>query len=491
MVDSTHAGARNESYSYIYLVVKHPESLHLRLKSGVLLTNRNDRIVVSCEKTADGVLLGKVSVGMRTLLEELEQGGCSSNELLEHAVEAGSKSEISHYFYLLMKLQQKALLSFSVSGQEGDLVTLEPMSPTFCFMETKKSGLLRMSRFACIRWDRGVLIAESPLGYSRILFHNATASLILTLLATPRHISDLASIVPMIPRPSIEQIVNFLVDARLVFSCNELGEIAEEKSDPLLYWEFHDLFFHARSRPGRHSYKIGATFRFADDPIPNPLISSSMPRERVSLDFPIEEVESPLFYNVLRARRTRREPGINSITLKQLEQFLRYSARIQSGQKLTEMNSEGLSRSLRTYPNGGGIYELELYLLVTRCAGLRNGFYYYNPIAHELERMSDFCPEQKSMIDQAMAASGIAQPPDVLVTISAKFSSTAWKYEGLAYALIQKNVGALYQTMYLVATALNLAPCALGSGDSDLFSAVAGIDYFTETSVGEFMLSAV
>jgi hypothetical protein len=36
---------------------------------------------------------------------------------------------------------------------------------------------------------------------------------------------------------------------------------------------------------------------------------------------------------------------------------------------------------------------------------------------------------------------------------------------------------------------MNLAPCGLGGGDSDLFAEAAGLDYYTETSVGEFMLS--
>lgn len=36
-------------------------------------------------------------------------------------------------------------------------------------------------------------------------------------------------------------------------------------------------------------------------------------------------------------------------------------------------------------------------------------------------------------------------------------------------ALILKNVGALLQTMYSVATALGLTPCALGVGDIEEF----------------------
>jgi hypothetical protein len=44
--------------------------------------------------------------------------------------------------------------------------------------------------------------------------------------------------------------------------------------------------------------------------------------------------------------------------------------------------------------------------------------------------------------------------------------------------------------MYLAATAMNLAPCALGCGDSDLFARAAGTDYYVETSVGEFLLGS-
>jgi SagB-type dehydrogenase family enzyme len=60
----------------------------------------------------------------------------------------------------------------------------------------------------------------------------------------------------------------------------------------------------------------------------------------------------------------------------------------------------------------------------------------------------------------------------------------------MAYALILKNLGALYATMYLVATAMDLAPCALGGGDSELFAAAAGLDPCEEPAVGEFILSS-
>jgi oxazoline/thiazoline dehydrogenase len=100
-------------------------------------------------------------------------------------------------------------------------------------------------------------------------------------------------------------------------------------------------------------------------------------------------------------------------------------------------------------------------------------------------------PRQKRLLADACASSGLDTPPDVLITLAARFQRIAWKYQSMAYATILKNTGALYQQMYLVATAMNLAPCGLGGGDSDLFAEAAGLDYYAETSVGEFMLSGL
>jgi hypothetical protein len=44
--------------------------------------------------------------------------------------------------------------------------------------------------------------------------------------------------------------------------------------------------------------------------------------------------------------------------------------------------------------------------------------------------------------------------------------------------------------MYLVATAMRLAACALGGGDSDLFARASGLDYYEEGAVGEFILGS-
>jgi hypothetical protein len=49
----------------------------------------------------------------------------------------------------------------------------------------------------------------------------------------------------------------------------------------------------------------------------------------------------------------------------------------------------------------------------------------------------------------------------------------------------------VYQTCYLVATAMRLAPCGLGSGDAHLAARAFGLDWQQGSSVGEFMLSSL
>ncbi|MFD0530627.1 hypothetical protein ACFQ1I_34450 [Kitasatospora arboriphila] len=48
----------------------------------------------------------------------------------------------------------------------------------------------------------------------------------------------------------------------------------------------------------------------------------------------------------------------------------------------------------------------------------------------------------------------------------------------------------VYQTLYLVATAMGLAPCGLGSGDTDAAARALGLDWTAESSVGEFLIGS-
>ena len=97
-----------------------------------------------------------------------------------------------------------------------------------------------------------------------------------------------------------------------------------------------------------------------------------------------------------------------------------------------------------------------------------------------------------SHLDQLLAgarsAAGVAENPPVLIVLAARFARILWKYEGIGYANLLKDAGALLQTMYLVATAMGLAPCAIGGGDAECFAAAAGTGFWEKSSVAEFIL---
>ena len=78
--------------------------------------------------------------------------------------------------------------------------------------------------------------------------------------------------------------------------------------------------------------------------------------------------------------------------------------------------------------------------------------------------------------------------PDVTIVVSSRLPRLAWKYERMAYRASLLHAGVIIELMYLVATDMNLAPCANGSGDSRLFEQATGLDRFEETSIAEFCL---
>src|SRR5262249_43538971 len=133
-------------------------------------------------------------------------------------------------------------------------------------------------------------------------------------------------------------------------------------------------------------------------------------------------------------------------------------------------------------------YDLELYVTTRDCEGLLAGTYHYNPDSHSLDLVTADTAVRDRLLASAREATGGAGTPVVLISITSRFRRLSWKYRSIGYAVALKNVGALYQTMYLVATAMNLAPCALGSGNSLLVCAAAGLSDFAEVPIGEFIL---
>jgi SagB-type dehydrogenase family enzyme len=205
-------------------------------------------------------------------------------------------------------------------------------------------------------------------------------------------------------------------------------------------------------------------------------------------------VNDPRFAEVVDRRRSIREYGDRPITARQLGEFLYRVARVTDAQDAEVETPHGPFRMTfagRPYPAGGGLYELEVYAAVHTCDGLSPGLYHYDAGHHQLVRRCGPTAGFGQLVADAAASSGVpAEQVQVVIVLASRFQRIAWKYASIAYALTLKHVGVVYQTMYLTATAMGLAPCGLGGGDSDLFARVAGTDYYSESSVGEFLLGS-
>ena len=388
----------------------------------------------------------------------------------------------------------------TVSAQGVRLATLVPIAPTFvrapCEVAAERRYVL--SRFAYIHREDGALLLDSPLAHARIVLHDWRATALVHLLTEARSVGEVCAQMPQVGEETARALVAVLLAARMAALATAAGDCAADEAVALRSWEFHDLLFHARSRPGRHDRPVGATHRFLGElepPPPLPVSSATPPPlELYRPDLQQLEQTDPPFARVQEARRSIRSYGERPLTARQLGEFLYRVGRVADFWQ-AELHTAGkrvrVAAAVRPYPAGGGLYELDLYVLVNRCDGVEPGLYCHDAERHALRRQSAEPADLDALLTDASIATMVPRERlQVLIVVTARFQRIAWKYASIAYSLILKDVGVLYDTMYLAATAMGLAPCAAGCGNADLFARAAGLDYYAQTSVGEFLVGS-
>jgi SagB-type dehydrogenase family enzyme len=416
------------------------------------------------------------------LLRALAGGGT-----LETLCGSGSRAALDRR-YLLARIELEGWLRYALVRDGRARATLEPLTRDFRFPAVR-TGPCRLSRFAWIRrLEDGDLTLEAPLAFARMRLAGAEALAWIGPLAHPQTPDTLADATTL-ARPEAETLLALLLASGAVAPCGEEGGLPEDRDPALRTWEFHDLLFHSRSRSGRHGNPTGGTFRFLESLDPPPAHRPPLPGPGTPLPEPVPPPKEPGFFRILEARKSLRAPRDPPITLAQLGSFLHYVARTRSAMPPDPASGRFYEALSGPCPGSGGLHELDLFLSVARCAGLAPGFYRYARDHHLLEPWP--CAEAAwgNLLTQAREAMGARTGPDILVTLAARVQRVAWKYEAIAYALILKDAGVMLQQMYLVATALGLAPCALGTGDSQVFARASGLDFLRDAPVAEFALS--
>jgi oxazoline/thiazoline dehydrogenase len=367
-----------------------------------------------------------------------------------------------------------------VRGDTPDLARALPPSTT-------ATARLQLSRFAILHRRDGMLVLESPLAAVRVEL-SARAAALVTTFAEARTLDDIAA--GEADPQAVRTLVAVLAAAGILVALDEDGRLDEDRDPVLSQWEPHDLFLHTRTRRPQVDEPRGGTFRFADQrPAPpalrHPVGTPTIPLPRPDLDRLMAE-DMP-FARVVEERASRRRLG--TLNAAQLGEFLYRTVRVRR-QIPAGDDPKAYPRTDRPHPAAGGMHELITYLAITDCDGIPAGLYRYDPVGHGLDPVAASSPAIDRLLADARDAAAAESSPPVLVILAADFARLTWKYEGIAYALMLKDVGVVLSTMQLVATAMGLGSCPLGGGDSQAFSIAAGLRPLEETSVGELMLGS-
>lgn len=238
-------------------------------------------------------------------------------------------------------------------------------------------------------------------------------------------------------------------------------------------WDSASLWFHRTSRRAR--FRKGR--RACDEPSIADRGGEIIPLKRGSSGRPVS------LAHLLETRSSRRMWPDRAISLKAFSEFYWLSAR----NRRRIVDTEPVSRS---YPSGGACYSLEVYPVVgaNRVEGLRGGVYHYLPNEHAVALISDEAKDFQPFLEAAGRSAGTGSVPTAII-VTSRYRRQSAQYGPLAYSLILKEVGCLFQTFYCVAECLGLAPCALGGGTpSELLASLSGRSELVEPVVGEFIL---
>jgi SagB-type dehydrogenase family enzyme len=391
---------------------------------------------------------------------------------------------------LVRRLARHGLIEYRLfSPRDGrDLVVIEPQLAEYWPKRTKlrESDTVVLSRFAYLHRRGNGMVLESPRAGALFRIGDPAIAAMLAALSQPQKIRDSAGF--------HLELLELLLDSQVLLTLDAKsgdGHREHEGDGNLVLWDFHDLVFHTRSTEGRHTDPVGSTFAYADAVPSLPAVRPPWPGKKVDLrELSTSGPTSP-FATLLRERHSVRDfDDSHPITLPELAQFLDRAARV-----LSEWNSDANSQggpaftySTRPYPSAGSAYELELYVAVSNCEGLARGFYHYDAGGHALVVIDVSAQQLQALSAAAEFAMDASGPPQVLITIAARFGRISWKYSSIAYALILKDVGAMIQTFYLAATDMGLGGCAIGTGNIDLFAKMTGLEFHVEGPVGQFAL---
>lgn len=440
-------------------------SIHIRMSSDCTVQRSycGEFLAVGSDKFPE-LRLAKWAEAFELANSRLNEGAPLA-ELRDCVLASGDDRHAATFLAQMERLCRAGLIEFPLVDDGKELAIIVPQQESFIpsLAPRTPDAAFLFHRFACLRRDGEAWLAESPLSGARFRISNPAA----------------------LERPLVRRA---LAAAGFLEAGPDVGGHVSG------HWEFHDLIYHTHSRRGWHHDPSGPQCPLIGLVEPEPVRRPEWSGPAVTLPR-ATDASGETCSAILERRRSEREfDDSQPISITELGGLLDRAARSRSSLAGSVHDSSGkiapFEGAERPYPSSGAIHELEIYPVVYLCDGLDPGLYHYDSWRHVLVRIPADDAEVAQLLRHAKIAIGAQGNPQIVLAIAARFPRVFWKYKSIGYGNILRNTGALYQTLYLAATELGLAACAVGSADAMLFARITGLDPFVEGSVGDFVIGS-
>lgn len=317
---------------------------------------------------------------------------------------------------------------------------------------TQRSVVYRRSPYLVADWSSGSLTVLQ-VGSGRRFKARPEVLALLDVLEEPASLATLSERIS-IPEADLAVLLVRMVEAGCVVEVKSELATARYRYTPHLSpceWAVHRQVVDAGLAAGRKG--------------PPPSAKHENPEVLWTLKLPtVYGRKSDSLARVLSKRRSVRKYAATPMDLPALSTFLRESCAVREF-----IGPADRQTTHRASPSGGAKHSIEVYAFIHDVEGADRGVYHYDPFRHALSCVAPWdesimAIQRRLVWKPAMLAS---QPP-VALYLTSVMKRVLWKYPTGALPLIYRDAGCLLQTMYLVATDLGLAPCAMAAIDYDL-----------------------
>ena len=482
--------------------------LSYRFRDGVHVRLAEDGVVITTpyatrwNAVPQSLYFEKASDSLRALLRDLSREGVGQERFVSYADASPADSDQLPLRAALEDFYLRGLLSTEISGSQGIAMSLDPVKPWLPSRPAPPADCrIKFSRLVSIQPSLEGLRVSTPVSAGAIHLKDQRVFQILLRLVAACDAKAISTFLPEDLRNHDADVVSLLLSSGVAGVCDGEGVADIDRNLDAAGWTCEDLTFHRHTRE--------QMIDLCRNSLPQKVVDKyQFPAKYQRIILSVEALPKPShlkndlgFFQVIHKRKTIRAYQEKPINAGLLSDFLWHSMHVRE----EILCDPGLPRAypglLRPVASAGALHSIELYLCINRCIGLPPGFYHYDTSLHSLGKLSGLVEPCLQMLDLAAASTcrapqaasvspGQGQRPDVLVVMAARYGRNASLHHttGLTYALILKDVGAIYQQFYLVATALRLAPCGLSFGSSELLEQASGLPADLECSVGEFMI---